>query len=150
MHISRSDVNRRPEAKRINEQVPFAPLHKKDEAQDQRVAMLEEAAALAEFLAEQMPALQKEWHKQRDVLRRNRSKETSKDVVQQEYCHAEKEVKKTMGVEEYILINGIHHYLFHSGTTDENPVLLFLHGGLAVLHPFLPTLFKTNGKNCLP
>ncbi|GHO42217.1 alpha/beta hydrolase [Ktedonospora formicarum] len=34
-----------------------------------------------------------------------------------------------MGVEEYVLINGIHQYLFHFGATDENPVLLFLHGG---------------------
>ena len=40
-----------------------------------------------------------------------------------------KRSKKAMGVEEYVLINGIHQYLFHSGTTDENPVLLFLHGG---------------------
>jgi DNA-binding transcriptional regulator GbsR (MarR family) len=62
----------------------------KGEAQDQRASMLEEAAALAEFLGEQMPALQKEWHKQRDALRRNRSKETSKDVVQQEDCRNEK------------------------------------------------------------
>lgn len=40
-----------------------------------------------------------------------------------------KKSKKAMGVEEYVLINGIHQYLFHSGTADENPVLLFLHGG---------------------
>ncbi|HWZ18665.1 MAG TPA: alpha/beta hydrolase [Ktedonobacteraceae bacterium] len=40
-----------------------------------------------------------------------------------------KKSKKAMGVEEYVLINGIYQYLFHSGTTDENPVLLFLHGG---------------------
>lgn len=40
-----------------------------------------------------------------------------------------KKSKKAMGVEEYVLINGIHQYLFHSGTTDANPVLLFLHGG---------------------
>ncbi len=40
-----------------------------------------------------------------------------------------KRSKKAMGVEEYVLINGIPQYLFHSGTTDENPVLLFLHGG---------------------
>ncbi len=40
-----------------------------------------------------------------------------------------KQSKKAAGVEEYVLINGIHQYLFHSGTTDENPVLLFLHGG---------------------
>ena len=40
-----------------------------------------------------------------------------------------KKSKKAVGVEEYVLINGIHQYLFHSGTIDENPVLLFLHGG---------------------
>ncbi|GCE10174.1 alpha/beta hydrolase [Tengunoibacter tsumagoiensis] len=40
-----------------------------------------------------------------------------------------KQSKKATGVEEYVLINGIHQYLFHSGTIDENPVLLFLHGG---------------------
>ena len=40
-----------------------------------------------------------------------------------------KKPKKAVGIEEYVLINGIHQYLFHSGTTDENPVLLFLHGG---------------------
>lgn len=30
---------------------------------------------------------------------------------------------------EYVTINGISQYLLHSGTTTENPVLLFLHGG---------------------
>ena len=40
-----------------------------------------------------------------------------------------KQSKKAICVEEYVLINGIHQYLFHCGTTDENPVLLFLHGG---------------------
>jgi pimeloyl-ACP methyl ester carboxylesterase len=40
-----------------------------------------------------------------------------------------KQSKQAMGVEEYVLINGIHQYLFHSGTSDEHPVLLFLHGG---------------------
>lgn len=40
-----------------------------------------------------------------------------------------KNVKKATGIEEYVLINGIHQYLFHSGTAAENPVLLFLHGG---------------------
>ncbi|HEX4205735.1 MAG TPA: hypothetical protein VHZ51_16370 [Ktedonobacteraceae bacterium] len=54
----------------------------KDEGQDPRISLLEEAAALAEFLAEQIPALHKEWYKRRDALRRNRSKEMSKDVVQ--------------------------------------------------------------------
>ncbi len=53
----------------------------KDEGPDPRIALLEEAAALAEFLAEQIPALHKEWEKRRDALRRNRNQETSKDVV---------------------------------------------------------------------
>ena len=53
----------------------------KGEALDQRATMLEEAAALDDFLAERMPALQKEWHTQRDALRRNRRKEKSKDGI---------------------------------------------------------------------
>jgi len=40
----------------------------KGEVPDQRASLLEEAATLAEFLAEQMPTLQKEWHKLRDAL----------------------------------------------------------------------------------
>lgn len=31
--------------------------------------------------------------------------------------------------EEYVCINGIEQYLFHSGTNYNNPVMLFLHGG---------------------
>lgn len=31
--------------------------------------------------------------------------------------------------EEYVKINGIDQYLFHSGTSYDNPVMLFLHGG---------------------
>lgn len=31
--------------------------------------------------------------------------------------------------EQYISINGINQYLFHSGTKYKNPVMLFLHGG---------------------
>jgi DNA-binding transcriptional regulator GbsR (MarR family) len=37
-------------------------------------AFLEEAAELSDFLAERMPALQKDWHKRRDALRVKRSK----------------------------------------------------------------------------
>ncbi len=32
-------------------------------------------------------------------------------------------------LEEYVPINGINQYLFHSGANHHNPVLLFLHGG---------------------
>ncbi|HEX9068683.1 MAG TPA: alpha/beta hydrolase [Ktedonobacterales bacterium] len=36
---------------------------------------------------------------------------------------------KLIELEEYVPINGIRQYLFHSGTSYENPVMLFLHGG---------------------
>ena len=37
--------------------------------------------------------------------------------------------KKLIYTEEYVTINGINQYLFHSGTKYDNPVMLFLHGG---------------------
>ena len=40
-----------------------------------------------------------------------------------------KKPNKAIWVEEYVLINGIQQYLFHAGTSADNPVLLFLHGG---------------------
>lgn len=49
-----------------------------------------------------------------------------------------------MGSEEYVLINGIHQYLFHSGTTDENPVLLFLHGGPGSSAALFAHVFQAN------
>jgi pimeloyl-ACP methyl ester carboxylesterase len=36
---------------------------------------------------------------------------------------------KHIDLEEYVLINGIRQYLYHSGTSAEHPVMLFLHGG---------------------
>ena len=54
----------------------------KDEGQDQRISLLEEAAALADFLAEQLPALHQKWYEQRDALRRHRSQETNKEGIQ--------------------------------------------------------------------
>ncbi|MDP4085260.1 MAG: alpha/beta hydrolase [Bacillota bacterium] len=38
-------------------------------------------------------------------------------------------LKRLIYIEEYVQINGIEQYLFHSGTKYENPVMLFLHGG---------------------
>jgi pimeloyl-ACP methyl ester carboxylesterase len=38
-------------------------------------------------------------------------------------------LKRLIYFEEYVPINGIEQYLFHSGTKHENPVMLFLHGG---------------------
>jgi len=37
--------------------------------------------------------------------------------------------KRLIYIDEYVSINGINQYLFHSGTKYENPVILFLHGG---------------------
>jgi len=63
------------------------------DAQDHRAAMLEEAAALAEFLAERMPTLQQEWHIQRDALRQRRRKDTSNESTQEEPGHAKEEAE---------------------------------------------------------
>jgi pimeloyl-ACP methyl ester carboxylesterase len=38
-------------------------------------------------------------------------------------------LKRLIYTEEYVSINGINQYLFHSGTKCDNPVMLFLHGG---------------------
>lgn len=46
-------------------------------AEPDRRAWLEEMAALSDFLAERLPALQKEWHKRRDALRAARRKESN-------------------------------------------------------------------------
>jgi DNA-binding transcriptional regulator GbsR (MarR family) len=43
------------------------------DAPDQRASVLEDAIALAEFLAEQMPALYRAWETQRDTLRQART-----------------------------------------------------------------------------
>ncbi|MBU3114454.1 alpha/beta fold hydrolase [Clostridium lacusfryxellense] len=37
--------------------------------------------------------------------------------------------KRLINIEEYVSINGINQYLFHSGTKYDNPVMVFLHGG---------------------
>lgn len=41
----------------------------------------------------------------------------------------ENKSKRPIYLEEYVPINGIDQYLFHSGTKYDNPVMLFLHGG---------------------
>lgn len=37
--------------------------------------------------------------------------------------------EKLINIEEFVSVNGVNHYLFHSGTNYDNPVLLYLHGG---------------------
>ena len=54
-------------------------------AKPDRRAWLEEIAALADFLAERMPALQKEWHKRRDALRAARKNESPR-VYRRLFC----------------------------------------------------------------
>lgn len=38
-------------------------------------------------------------------------------------------LKRPIYIEEYVPINDIHQYLFHSGTKHDSPVMLYLHGG---------------------
>ncbi|GFP76097.1 alpha/beta fold hydrolase [Clostridium fungisolvens] len=40
-----------------------------------------------------------------------------------------KKLNKLIYVEEYVYINGIEQFLFHNGTSYDNPVMLYLHGG---------------------
>lgn len=37
--------------------------------------------------------------------------------------------EKLITIEEFVSVNDVNHYLFHSGTNYDNPVLLYLHGG---------------------
>jgi pimeloyl-ACP methyl ester carboxylesterase len=45
-------------------------------------------------------------------------------------------------IEEYVSINGIEQYLFHSGTKYANPVMLFLHGGPGSAESLLAHAFQ--------
>lgn len=38
-------------------------------------------------------------------------------------------LNRSIFFQEYVSINGINQYLFHCGTKQDNPVMLFLHGG---------------------
>lgn len=40
-----------------------------------------------------------------------------------------KKLKKPIDIQEYVPINGINQFLYHQGTSYNNPVLLYLHGG---------------------
>ncbi|MED0669068.1 alpha/beta hydrolase [Aneurinibacillus aneurinilyticus] len=51
-------------------------------------------------------------------------------------------VGKPILIEEYVLINGIEQYLFHSGTNVDNPVLLYLHGGPGSAESLFAHLFQ--------
>lgn len=44
--------------------------------------------------------------------------------------------------EEYVHINGIKQYLFHTGTKYDNPVMLFLHGGPGFAESTLSYIFQ--------
>jgi len=51
-------------------------------------------------------------------------------------------LKRLIYVEEYVLINGINQYLFHSGTKYDNPVILFLHGGPGTVESLFAHVFQ--------
>ena len=40
-----------------------------------------------------------------------------------------KHSKRPSNLAEYVSINGVQHFLYHLGTSFDNSVLLFLHGG---------------------
>lgn len=46
--------------------------------------------------------------------------------------------------EEYVSINGIEQYLFHSGTNYDNPVMLYLHGGPGSAESLFAHAFQEN------
>lgn len=55
--------------------------------------------------------------------------------------------EKLINIEEFVSVNGVNHYLFHSGTSYDIPVLLYLHGGPRVLNLFCQCVSKLNRRN---
>ena len=53
-----------------------------------------------------------------------------------------KKSKRSIYLDEYVLINGIEQFLFHLGTKIDNPVLLFLHGGPGSSESLLTEAFQ--------
>lgn len=49
---------------------------------------------------------------------------------------------KKIELREYVPINGIDQFLYHLGTSDENPVLLYLHGGPGSAESLLAFLYQ--------
>ena len=52
--------------------------------------------------------------------------------------------KEITSTEEYVEINGIHHYLLHLEGNKENPILLFLHGGPGSAESIFAHLMQEN------
>lgn len=52
--------------------------------------------------------------------------------------------KEITSTEEYVEINGIHHYLLHLEGDKENPILLFLHGGPGSAESIFAHLMQEN------
>ncbi|TXK80696.1 alpha/beta fold hydrolase [Paenibacillus sp. N3.4] len=50
--------------------------------------------------------------------------------------------ERSIYMEEYVPINGINQYLFHTGTKADNPVLLYLHGGPGSVESLFTHLFQ--------
>jgi len=52
--------------------------------------------------------------------------------------------KEITSTEEYVEINGIHHYLLHLEGNKDNPILLFLHGGPGSAESIFAHLMQEN------
>ncbi len=53
-----------------------------------------------------------------------------------------KHSQRPINLEEYVFINGIQHFFYHLGTSPDNPVLLFLHGGPGWAQSLFTTTFQ--------
>ena len=53
-----------------------------------------------------------------------------------------RKTKRLINIEEYVSINGINQYLYHSGTKYDNPVMLFLHGGPGSVESLFAHVFQ--------
>lgn len=56
-------------------------------------------------------------------------------------------LKRLIYIEEYVSINGINQYLYHSGTNYDNPVMLFLHGGPGSVESLFAHAFQEKWEN---
>mgnify|MGYP000863664224 FL=1 len=52
--------------------------------------------------------------------------------------------KRPIDLQEYVSINGLNQFLYHRGTSDENPVLLYLHGGPGSVESLFAHTFQNN------
>jgi len=58
-----------------------------------------------------------------------------------------KKLKKLIDNQEYVPINGINQFLYHMGTSYDNPVLLYLHGGPGSAESLFAHVFQNSWED---